>query len=387
LALIADDPDDPLLAIERDHAMARAKMFTDPGWAQPRLQEVSVRWSQAGDEVRAAWALANAGVASFHMSRMEEAATELDAALAIFERLEEQAGAVAASSFLSLAKPTDRRVPGWLAAALKFADESGDRMKQVSALSALAWHHFLRSIWGGPADTARAEQLALRLADVAEDVGAIDVAIHARSQLALMARWSGRIEAAAAHAAVLARHLGPQQHEPWLGWAVGFAVAVAEGASSAAPPYPPAGSPDPVAWVALEVIQTELLLAGRCEEALAHTHPVEGRESNTLRDAMGVLCALALVLLHKPEEAAPWAERAVRAARVLGARPIEVAGRALLAEITGDDSDLPEQPAAASSVAESLVLRAHAVLGNEIARQELRRAAQTLVAPGLLSAV
>src|SRR5262249_22153180 len=77
LALIADDPHDPSQAIERDHAMARAKMFSDPAWAEPRLRQVSLRWREGGDESRAAWAIANAGVANFNLSRMEDAAADL----------------------------------------------------------------------------------------------------------------------------------------------------------------------------------------------------------------------------------------------------------------------------------------------------------------------
>src|SRR5262249_10128085 len=112
---------------------------------------------------------------------------------------------------------------------------------------------------------------------------------------------------------------------------------------------------------------------------------LEGREESAIGEAMGVLCALALVLSGSTEEARSWAERAVRAARVLGARPTELAARSLLAEIGGDDSDLPAPPVVAASVAESLRLRAHAALGSEAARQGLGRAAQVLVAPGLLN--
>jgi class 3 adenylate cyclase len=387
LALVEDDPDDQAIAIERDHARARARMFKDPAWALPRLREASLRWRDAGDEVRHAWALANAGVASFNLSHMEDAAADLERALAIFERLDEEAAAASVSSFLCLARPTDRRVPEWLARALQFANESGDRMKQVSALTSLAWHHFLRSMWGGPADTAEAERLALQLAEVAEALGAIEPAIHARSLLAVMARLSGRIRLAVAQAGVLARHLGPQQHEPWLGWAASFSVAMAEGASCAAPPFPPSTSPDPVAGIAMHVIRTELVLAGRSDEVIARMQSQEGREENTLGDAMGVLCALALVLCGDAERARSWAERAARAARVIGARPIELAARALLAEIDGDGSDLPGPPAVAASVAESLLLRAHVAVGNQSAREALMLAARTLVAPGLLAGV
>jgi tetratricopeptide (TPR) repeat protein len=385
LALVEDDPDDPTVAIERDHARARVRMFKDPAWALPRLQEASVRWRAVGDEARYAWALANAGVASFNLSLMEDAAAELEEALAVFERLDEPAAVASVSSFLCLAKPTDPRVPEWLADALKFADESGDRMRQVAALTSLAWHHFLRSLFGGPADTAVAERLTLRLAEVAEDLGAMEPAIHARSLLAIMARLSGRVRLAVNQAGVLARHLGSQHQEPWLGWAASFSVAVAEGASRAAPPFPPATSPDPVAGVATQVINAELVLAGRAEEVISHMRILGAKGDTVLSDAIGILGAVALVLSGATEEARPWAERAVRAARVLEARPIELAARSLLAEIRGDDADLPPPPVVASSVAETLLLRAHALTGNEVARQALDRATQVLVAPGLLA--
>jgi class 3 adenylate cyclase/tetratricopeptide (TPR) repeat protein len=384
LGLVEDDPDDPSRAVERDHAVARTKMWGDPAWSRARLDEVIVRWRDVGDEVQEAWALANAGVATFNLSRMEESAAYLDRALGIFERVGDRAGAVSTSSFLCLARPTDKRVPVWLADALEFADEAGDRMKQVTTLSPLAWHHFLRSMWGGPANTVDAEGFALRLAEVAEEIGAFDSAMHGRSLLAITARFSGRIRLASTHAGVLARLLRPEHHDPWLGWAASFAVAVAEGASTAAPPFPPPTSLDPVAGLAGQVIQAELLLAGRIEEALTHLDAVEPHEGSVVADSVGVLSAFALLLAGRTAEAGTWAERAVGAARVLEARPTEIAALALLAEINGDPTDLPAPPIVASSVAESLLLRAHVALGNAEAREPLQRAVRSLVAPGLL---
>jgi hypothetical protein len=58
-----------------------------------------------------------------------------------------------------------------------------------------------------------------------------------------------------------------------------------------------------------------------------------------------------------------------------------------LAEISSDPSRLPDPPAVASSLAESLVLRAHVALGNEAALEPLRRAARALAAPGLVVGV
>ena len=384
LALVADDPADPTVAVQRDHAVARTRMFTDSAWAGPRLQEIGRRWQQLGDEGRAAWAIANAGVANFTMSRMEEAAADLDRALTMFERLEDRAGTVAASSFLCLARPTDRRVPRWLAEALAFADEAGDRIKQVGALSSLAWHHFLHSLWGGPADTTAAEGFARQLAEVAEDVGSLNNAMHGRSLLAIIARLEGRIGVAAAETAVLARLLRPEHHEPWLGWAASFAVAVAEGASTAAAPFPPLASVDPVDGIAGLVVHAELILAGRVEEATSHFGALSGRDATGRGGVTALLGALGLVLSGRNEEAAPWAQRALSAARTLDARPTQVAAQALLGEIRQRESDLPPAPVVAGSVAETLVLRAHAALGQTDVRPALQRAVDALVAPGLL---
>jgi class 3 adenylate cyclase len=383
LALIPDDIE-PAEVIRRDHTSARVMMFIDPAWALPRLRAVSDRWQELGREADAAWAMANAGVASFNLSRMEDAAVDLEKALSVFDRLGDQAGSIATSSFLCLARPTDRRVPGWLAAALAFADESGERTKQVTALTPLAWHHFLRSLWGGPADTADAERFSLRHAELAAEVGAVEMAVHGRSLLALAARYSGRIQLAATHVAAMGQFLRPEHREAWIGWAAGFAVTVAEGAGRAAPPFPPASSPDPVAGLAAMLIAAELLFAGRVDEALEHLPEKSQRDHHAIDHATGVLCGLALVLAGRPDEGRPWAERAAAAARRLDARPAGLAAAALMAEIDHTSAGLPEPPIVASSISEALVLRAHAVLGDEQAREALRRSAATLAAPGLL---
>lgn len=386
LALVSDDAE-PAQLVRRDHTAARVRMFSDPGWALPRLRAVSDAWQQLGNEAEAAWAIANAGVASFNLSGMDEAATDLERALSIFDRLGDRTGSVATSSFLCLARPTDRRVAGWLAAALEFADESGERMKQMSALSPLAWHHFLRSMWGGPADTADAERFALRLAELAGELGAVDMMVHGRSILALVARYSGRVELAATHVAAMGRLLRPEHHEPWIGWAAGFSVAVAEGASRAAPPFPPATSQDPVAALSGLLIETELLFAGRVDEALEHLPNEPERESSAVAHATGVLRALGLILAGRRDESRPWAERALAAARRLDARPAAAAAAALVAELDEDPSGLPDPPVVAGSISEALVLRAHAVLGDGSAREALQRAAAALAAPGLLGGV
>ena len=57
---------------------------------------------------------------------------------------------MATASFLCLVKPADQRVPGWLADALEFAEKVGDRSRELTVLTTLAWHLFFRSFCGGP---------------------------------------------------------------------------------------------------------------------------------------------------------------------------------------------------------------------------------------------
>ncbi len=385
LALLPDDPDDPALGVERDHIAAAARIFVDPAWARGRLDEVAERWRDLGVGEKEAWARANAGVASFYLSEMEESAARLEHALGLFESLGDRPGAIAASSFLCLAKPTDRRVSGWLADALEFADAAGDRTRQIATLSTLTWNHFFRSLCGGPSDMVEAEGFALRLASLAEELGAGEMTVHSLGLLAIMARLTGRIDEAADHIAALERSPGsPREKDSWLGWAAGFSVLVAAGQPDAAPPSPPLSTTDPVVGMAVVVIETALTLAGRSDEALSRIGAARGHSLGVIGDLTGCLHGLALVLAGRYDEARPLAERAAAAARSLSAAPVERAAAALLAEISGDTTAL-RAPHGVGGLADALVLRALAVNGDRQAAQDLRRASADLVMPGLLS--
>jgi class 3 adenylate cyclase/tetratricopeptide (TPR) repeat protein len=388
LRLIEDDPSDPSVAIERNHAVARVKMFTDPEAAWPELMSAAEGWRKLGRRDREAWAIGNAGVASFNLSRMEQAASELEQALDMFVEMDDRAGEVSCSSFLCIVKPADRRVPRWLADALAFADETGERAKQISALTPLAWNYFLRSLWGGPADTVEAEGFCRRLVDVAEQLGDEEMTVQAHSLLAIMFRWTGRIEDSGREQARLASLLDrPDHRDAWLGWGAGFSAAVASGSARAAPPFPPAGLADPVAGIARMVIRAELAFAGRIDEAVARMDAT-ARVPGTVGDiAGGLVDALTLVLAGRLSEGRPRAERAASAARVLDARPARVLADALLAEIDRDVSRVPSAPDGGLSVAAAAVLRARAVLGDAGALSELRQTADRLAMPGLMSGV
>jgi class 3 adenylate cyclase/tetratricopeptide (TPR) repeat protein len=384
LAMVQDDPDDPTVALERDHTAAGSRVFSDPAWALPRLEAVTAEWHRLGVVDKEAWGHGNAGVAHFYLSHMDEAARELQASLDLFEGIGDRAGMAAASSMLCLARPTDRRVAQWLSEALAFADQSGDRSRQVGALTTLAWHHFLRSLWGGPRDTAVAEGFARRLAVLGEELGA-DGAIHGWSLLAIMTRLSGRIEEAARCVDALQRAGGMVDgSNPWLGWAAGFAVAVASGQSGATPPFPPDTSQDPVVRMGQLVIETELTLAGRFDEAIARQGGPHHPDFGPIGALTGLFDVVTLVLAGRSEDVRPRVEAAMEAAVALDAPPTLIAAGAVLAEISGDRTGLAPVPEQATGIAEALVLRAHARAGDPAAAEALRRAAETLAAPALV---
>lgn len=382
LQMVEDDPTDPAVGLERDHTAARMKMFVDPAEAVPRLSDLAGRWAAIGDHAREAWALGNAGVASFNLNRMEESADLLERALTIFEQLGDRPGEVSVTSFLSLVRPVDPRTPHWLADALAFADDTGDRSKQMSALSALTWSNFLRSLWGDADQVADAEAYANRLAVLGEQLGADETTMQAWSLLAVMARWTGRMDEAKGIQERLAGLLARRENrDSWLGWAVGFAVAVAEGATSAAPPFPPAGNPDPVSGFASIIIRAELAFAGRLAEASVHSDTVYDPHG-AVADAVGVVDGLVLVLCGRVAEARPILERAVSASRALHADPVYVIGLTLLDEIDGRPPSFPE-PTEVASLVGLVQLRAHARSGSEAAVARLHREALKLAMPGL----
>lgn len=392
LEMIEDDPDAPRVALERDHLAANAFAFADPAWALPRLEAVAQRWAELGDVVKEGWAYSNAGVSYFNLSRLGDAARSLERALQIFDEAGEESGSLAASSFLSLVNPIDPRVPMWLDRALLFADEAGDRAKQTGTLTTLAWNHFFRSMCGDQADLAAAEGFAARLAEQAEELGVADIAVQARSLLVVETRLSGRLEEAAAHAAAMQGPLGSLQHsEAWIGWAASYMAAVAGGERAASPPFAPDTASEPVVAMARFIIETELTLAGRPLESLAHSERPGRLTLGAMSEELAMFQALALVLVGRTPEAEPLLVRSIEVAELLDATASVRAGRALLAECRKDRSLIDEADAEARAgrgpavgLADVLVLRARVACGEPEAWPLFQSAVRALAAPGLL---
>ena len=146
---------------------------------------------------------------------------ELELGLGLFERIGDRSAPSRRRRSCAWPDRPTAACPEWLAEALAFADEAGDRSRQLGTLTTLAWHHFIRSLWGTAArQSAEAEGFASRLAELAEELGAVDMAVHGRSLLAIMARFSGRLdEAAASHRSARSVSAGSVDDEsyPWLG--------------------------------------------------------------------------------------------------------------------------------------------------------------------------
>ncbi len=390
LALIEDDPDDPEVAMERDHTAANSEAFNNPSWAAPRLEEVAKRWHEAGNSSKEAWAYSNAGVSYFNLSRLPEAVAALEHALELFEETGDEPGELATTSFLCLVKPTDERVPMWLARALESADAAGDRARQLNTLSTLTWNHFFRSFCGGAADVADAEGFALRLVELAEELDARDLAVQGWSLLVVMARLSGRLDVTADRGAALQRALGSvQPGEAWLGWAASYSAAVAGGVPGATPPFPPVSATEPIVAMARLIIEIELILAGRPTEALEHVERPNRPDLGVMSDLLGVFRALALILAGRDSEADPLIDRAYDAAAKLKATAATTASAALRAEIRRDPSLLPPLPLSGSpntlSIADVLVLRAYVACGDSVSESTYHAAVTAIAAPGLES--
>lgn len=385
LALIPDDPDDPSLAAERDHTAANAKTFVDAAWAVPRLLDAAETWHALGNVSKEAWAHANAGVAFFYTSQMAQAAEELERGLDLFESTGDRTGAVAASSFLCLAKPEDPRVDSWLAEALAYANETGDRNRQGGTLATLTWKHFFRSFTGSARDTATAEGFAMRLAELSRDLGLLDTTVHGHSLRAIMARTTGRFDEARQEADALARLRVPADHsESWLAWSASFAVALATDLPEAAAPFPPEHSVDPVVAVARLMVEEALVLSGRVDEALWSLQREASVLQGTLADVTGIVHAMALLFSgNRGAATRDLLERGVKAAEVIDATATACSGRSMLCELDGRMPDVTEV-SDGPSLAGALALRAGAALGDDEAAGGLAQMVSALRAPGLL---
>lgn len=385
---------------ERAQIEAVCVMWRDAERAVRLLEESAERWRELGNKAKEGWARSNKGVALFNLGRMPEAAVTLEASLDCFRdagEIDGLQGRLAASSFLGLMRPEDPRVPEWLGEALRHAEAVGDRSNQTNTLVLLAWHHTFRCHQGGEIETAVAEGMARRAAELSLDLGFAEFAAHGWAIGATHARFTGRIdEAAALVERVSHLDLPPHSGIGHLARSVEFSVCLARAQHAESHTPPSIESPDPVAWMGWVIGVESLVLAGRIDEALEWMDTSQGPSMGALD---GMLTAwprgLALVLAGLPSDAQVHLEEALRSAELVKAWPSEVGSRALLAEVAfraGDVDGVEKQLAAIGDrlpggIAGALVHRVEALLDVDGAIDALRADAEELFAPGLLLAI
>ncbi|MGH9012891.1 MAG: adenylate/guanylate cyclase domain-containing protein [Acidimicrobiia bacterium] len=388
------DTGDPVIEAQRVHLRAATVMFDSPEVAADELDEAARRWAGLGNLAKEAWAHANRGAALFNLSRMREASASLERALPLFRQAGDRGGEHAVHSFLGLVRPHDPRVPDWLEDGLRYADDIGDRSRQLGALVSLAWHHYLRARLGGDADTRTADDYATRLASLGAEVGGNEFHAHGTCMRSNLARLAGRLDDARNLAEQVRHYLDDgNPREATLSRAVIFGIDITDPACEPATPLP-VDSADPVVAVSALIVGEAQLLAGRADDATAYfdatgRFPALGPVAPV---APGLTSGLAHVLAGRFAKAVTPLEPAIGAAEAIHSAPGAASARALLAEaIVRHENDLDRARQLLADaprptpggVAGALVLRARAVLGDDAARSELAAAVIRLQTPGL----
>jgi len=183
----------------------------------------------------------------------------------LFRSVGDRGGEHAALSFLGLIHPEDPRVAGWLEDSLQYAEEIGDRSRQVAAVIPLAWHHYLRARFGGDRDIESARLWATRLEDRAAEVAGMEWRAHGVCIDVNLRRLAGMF---AADDAERVREFldDPNPRVAALAATTLFDLAITDAKGSGLPPPARFDSPDPVIGIAQLIAFEALVLGGRAAE-------------------------------------------------------------------------------------------------------------------------
>jgi hypothetical protein len=169
--------------------------------------------------------------------------------------------------------------------------------------------------------------------------------------------------------------------------AMDLIVSLARGVGDACPCDRSTLLHDPVVATAVQLEAEALVLAGRFDDALDRLEGLSEQLHTSVGVGMAVVVPLALVLAGRAGPDVPMVlERVRETCEATGATASALVATALLAEVTGDVSALPDEVGDLPSVSAALVLRAKAVVdGDAEARAKLEALTAELVAPGLLA--
>jgi hypothetical protein len=239
--------------------------------------------------------------------------------------------------------------------------------------------------------------MAVRLAELAAEIGSPDFRTHGAALATDMARMAGMFDEATEAAEWLRDPAAGGTSPNGLAEAGLFVLALTGPDAARATAPEPIDTTDPVAAAAAVMVVEALALADRVPEALQLVQRWQGstEAATALVGTVGAFASpsagLLLVLAGKLEEARPWLEAGLHAARGMGARPGLAIVHGLQAEITvrtgGTEDEARrwlEDVEDPGGVAGAVLLRARAVLREPGAAAELAAVAESLRAPGLL---
>jgi class 3 adenylate cyclase/tetratricopeptide (TPR) repeat protein len=397
LALVPET-DDPEVEAERVHIRANGMARAHTADSIAAYDEARRRWAALGRSDKEAWALCNSAVGLLLLGRTSESAARLEESLAIFEASNDRTGLATAQQTLALIRPDHPRAEEWMNAGLEFALEIGDRGRERFALQNLAFYHFIRAFFGGPADVGTALERAASLAEVGRGMGDLTAEVQAHALAVLLHRTSGDLEAAASEAAALDR----LSDEASIGSAGLSAAALAVMAlavdADADVPAPAPPSNDVIAAMGLVCHAEGLLLASRVGEAqdVLGSFGTDSELPAPLLAGFGFASALALLLAGDAESAGGCLVATRCQTEAMNAGPTAAASQALIAEAAlrcGSSRDavrhlLDTVPVPRpGGVAGALLLRPAALLGDAGAVERLVAQAARLRAPGLLKGI
>ena len=387
LALIPEPSGDARVDAERVLVRANALVDIDTAGAWREFDDAALRWHDLGDHIKEGWSHSNKGVALFMHGQIADSDAELVRALRLFADENYRIGELATLSFRALVRPDHPDVELWLHESLAYSIELGDRSRHLSVLGSLQWHHVLRSRLGGSAEMAAARTWIDETINLASELGWTNFLVQGHCLRANLARMEGDFALAELEVAA-AREFEPIESAGERALLEAISASLVPGT-----PFRLFDDTDPFTSIAAVIQMESALLEGRFDEIVANGFIPARANLGPRQAGVGFLPAAAgLLFTGNLVRASATAQEllsapGVNALALLGAQAVlaEYALRMDSPSAVSEIAALPSGTDRPGGLVGSLILRVHALAGDEEARDELRDFALFVRAPGLLA--